>query len=203
MSLSRREAFFLRRPAPDIQVGRDRRLHRTRSAARSGSTSPRSTEAMERRRKIRYQACSVEVTSAGLLRFRFRWKTPDGVARRFAEATALRDTRENRRRVERQAELMGAEIRAGAFNYLTWFPNGKLPSTTPPWLSSATSGKNEERFVDGAPLLRRMDRAQNCTSHSRVGGPRLSKPLPQLYSRSARRGCTGGFVASSPRRPAH
>jgi integrase len=46
------------------------------------------------------------------------------VARRFAEATALRDTRENRRRVERQAKLMGAEIRAGAFNYLTWFPNG-------------------------------------------------------------------------------
>ena len=79
---------------------------------------------MGRRRKIRYQACSVEVTSAGLLRFRFRWKTPDGVARRFAEATALRDTRQNRRRVERQAELMGAEIRAGAFNYLTWFPNG-------------------------------------------------------------------------------
>ena len=80
---------------------------------------------MGRPRKIRRQACSVEVTpGAELLRFRFRWTTPDGVERRFAEATALGDTRENRRRVERQAELIGAEIRAGTFDYLKWFPNG-------------------------------------------------------------------------------
>jgi integrase len=79
---------------------------------------------MGRRRKIRRQACSVEVTPAGLLRFRFRWKTPDGAERRFAEATALRDTHENRKRVEHQAEIIGAEIRAGTFDYLKWFPNG-------------------------------------------------------------------------------
>ena len=79
---------------------------------------------MGRKRKIRRQACSVEVTASGLLRFRFRWKTPDGVASRFAEATALRDTVENRERVRRQADVMGAEIRAGTFDYLKWFPHG-------------------------------------------------------------------------------
>ncbi len=44
--------------------------------------------------------------------------------KRFAEATALRDTPEDRARVERQAEMIGAEIRGGAFDYLKWFPNG-------------------------------------------------------------------------------
>ena len=58
------------------------------------------------------------------MRFRFRWTTPDGTERKFAEATALSDTPDNRLRVERQAEMIGAEIRAGAFDYLKWFPNG-------------------------------------------------------------------------------
>ncbi|MHB8384527.1 MAG: Arm DNA-binding domain-containing protein [Candidatus Binataceae bacterium] len=49
---------------------------------------------------------------------------PNGVVRKFAEATALRDTPENRERVMRQAEMIGAEIRGGAFDYLKWFPNG-------------------------------------------------------------------------------
>lgn len=79
---------------------------------------------MGRKRKVRYQACSVEVTAGRLLRFRFRWKTPDGVMRKLAEASALRDTPENRHRVERQAEIIGAEIRAGVFDYLKWFPTG-------------------------------------------------------------------------------
>jgi len=84
---------------------------------------------MRRRRKIRYQACSVEVTGAGRLRFRFRWKLPDRLSRRFAEATALADTPENRKRVQQQAEVIGAGIRAGTFDYLKWFPNGNLAAT--------------------------------------------------------------------------
>src|SRR5713226_2463281 len=79
---------------------------------------------MGRKRKVRRQACSVEITSTGLFRFRFRWKMPDGVVRKFAEATALRDTPNNRERVMRQAEMIGAEIRGGAFDYLKWFPSG-------------------------------------------------------------------------------
>src|SRR5216684_3167789 len=79
---------------------------------------------MGRKRKVRRQACSIEITSTGLLRFRFRWKTPDGAVKKFAEATALRESPENLARVKRQAELVGAEIRAGTFDYLKWFPHG-------------------------------------------------------------------------------
>ncbi len=46
------------------------------------------------------------------------------MTRKFAEATALRDNPENRERMQRQAELIGAEIRAGQFDYLKWFPYG-------------------------------------------------------------------------------
>jgi len=44
--------------------------------------------------------------------------------RKFAEATALADTSENRARVQQQAEIIGAEIHAGTFDYFKWFPNG-------------------------------------------------------------------------------
>src|SRR4051794_40592777 len=79
---------------------------------------------MGRKRKVRRQACSVQVTATGRLRLRFRSPLPDGSLRYFAEATALLDTPDNRARVAREAELIGAEIRAGVFDYLKWFPNG-------------------------------------------------------------------------------
>ncbi len=79
---------------------------------------------MARRRKVKRQACSVQATPTGFLRFRFRWTLPDGSLRYFSEATALRDTPENRVRVQLQAELIGAQIRSGVFDYLKWFPNG-------------------------------------------------------------------------------
>src|SRR5271166_3637129 len=105
-------------------MGGGRRLHRAGSDTSPCATLPRSAEPMGRKRKVRRQACSIEITPSGLLRFRFRWTTPDGTERKFAEATALSDTPDNRLRVERQAEMIGAEIRAGAFDYLKWFPNG-------------------------------------------------------------------------------
>jgi len=79
---------------------------------------------MARKPKVKRQACSLQTTTTGFLRLRFRWTLPDGRKRYFAEATALRDTAENRNRVQRQAELIGAEIKAGVFDYLKWFPNG-------------------------------------------------------------------------------
>ena len=79
---------------------------------------------MARRRKVKRQACSVQATPTGFLRFRFRWTLPDGSLRYFSEATALRDTPEDRERVQLQAELIGAQIRSGVFDYLKWFPNG-------------------------------------------------------------------------------
>ena len=123
---------------------------------------------MARRRKIRYQACSVEVTRTGLLRFRFRWRTPDGAPRRFAEATALPETPESRKRVERQAEIIGAEIRAGTFDYLKWFPKGNLsaafvaangapaPSMKAPQSDSWTVGRYYAEWIERrrSPLVR-------------------------------------------------
>lgn len=76
------------------------------------------------RRKRRYVGCSIERTRSGLLRFRFRAPGPDGVPKRFAEATALTDSADNRARLERQAAVIAAEVRAGTFDYLKWFPHG-------------------------------------------------------------------------------
>lgn len=75
------------------------------------------------------------------MRFRFRWTLPDGHRRYFAEATALRDTPENRERVQRQAELIGAEIRAGIFDYLKRFPNGNRAAD----FLTATGAKSETK----------------------------------------------------------
>ena len=44
--------------------------------------------------------------------------------RKFAEATELRDTPENRALLGKQAAIIGAEIRAGTFDYARWFPSG-------------------------------------------------------------------------------
>lgn len=77
-----------------------------------------------RKRKIKRRACAIERTSSGLLRFRFRWKLPDGTPHRFTETTSLQDTPENRAVLDRQADLIGAAIRADSFDYLKTFPRG-------------------------------------------------------------------------------
>ena len=79
---------------------------------------------MAKSKSAKRQACFVETTPGGRLRFRFRWKLPSGRHRLFSEATALSDTLHNRRLVEKQAALIGAEIRSSVFDYLKWFPNG-------------------------------------------------------------------------------
>ena len=73
---------------------------------------------MQGKRNRKRRACSVQRTRAGLLRFRFRWRLPDGRAHYFSEATALLDNPANRLLVERQATIIDAEIRAGIFDYL-------------------------------------------------------------------------------------
>lgn len=105
---------------------------------------------MGRKRKVRRQACSIQVTPSGLLRFRFRWSLPDGSVRYFAEATALPDTPANRDRVLRQAELIGAEIRAGQFDYLKWFPHGNRASD----FLVATGRKPASNGREGAQTVR-------------------------------------------------
>ena len=65
--------------------------------------------------------CTVRTNRHGYLAFRLRF---DG--RQSHEGTALRDTPENRERVEDRARVIDREIRDGIFDYLRWFPNGNL-----------------------------------------------------------------------------
>jgi len=80
---------------------------------------------VRRSRRAPRQGCWVEPTRGGLLRFRFRWRMPgESDLRKFAETTELRDTPENRALLGKQAAIIGAEIRAGTFDYARWFPGG-------------------------------------------------------------------------------
>ena len=48
------------------------------------------------------------------------------------EGTKLKDTPQNRKRLEARAQLMSEEIAAGTFDYLKWFPYGnKADQFTP------------------------------------------------------------------------
>ncbi len=76
--------------------------------------------------------CTIGKNRHGNLNFRLYHE-----GREWKEAIdpSLADTRENRRRAEKRAKLIDAEIRAGVFNYLRWFPHGnraeKFRSVTP------------------------------------------------------------------------
>lgn len=131
---------------------------------------------MGRKRKVRYQACSVEVTAGRLLRFRFRWKTPDGVMRKLAEASALRDTPENRHRVERQAEIIGAEIRARRIRLPQMVPHGQRSggiSGRGGRTGAVCEATDIRRPLLGARLLPRVDRAEGSARGAGFGGTRL------------------------------
>ena len=71
--------------------------------------------------------CSLMTTGpGGKLRFRFRWRLPgEEKPYRHAETTALEDTPENRERLKPLCAEIGRQIRAGSFDYLSWFPNGR------------------------------------------------------------------------------
>ena len=78
-----------------------------------------------RRLKARRQGCWIEATGSGLLRLRFRWRLPTSIGlQKFSETTTLRDTPDNRAALSKQAAIIGAEIAAGSFDYLSWFPSG-------------------------------------------------------------------------------
>lgn len=77
-------------------------------------------------RKRKYVGAHTDVTPGGLLRIRFRASLPGGPDRYyFAETTDLRDTEENRARVEASCDRIGEDLSHGRFDYLRWFPQGK------------------------------------------------------------------------------
>jgi hypothetical protein len=100
-----------------------------------------------RKRKRKNVGCAIDVTPGGKLRFRFRSELPGVGLYRFGETTALKDTPENRRLLERHASLIGAEIRTGRFDYLKWFPDG---SKTREFREAAEAKKR--RIPSGEPV---------------------------------------------------
>jgi integrase len=62
---------------------------------------------------------SVYLNRHGKLTIHFKWN-----GQRYTEGTGLPDTPENRKRVDKHAQLIQAEIDLGIFDYLRHFPNG-------------------------------------------------------------------------------
>jgi len=63
--------------------------------------------------------CKIYITKKGFLVYRLHWNKQSSW-----EGTNLRDTPQNRKRVEADADLMAREIKAGRFDYARWFPAG-------------------------------------------------------------------------------
>jgi hypothetical protein len=83
-----------------------------------------------RRRRTRRVGCWVEPTKGGRLRLRFRWRVPaSSLLAKFSETTELLDGPENRELLQKTAAVIGAEIRAGTFDYVRSFPNGSRVSS--------------------------------------------------------------------------
>ena len=65
--------------------------------------------------------CSARTNRHGYLAFRLFFKGLES-----HEGTKLKDTAENRRKVEARARVIDQEIKDGVFDYLSWFPGGNL-----------------------------------------------------------------------------
>src|SRR6266540_2203899 len=70
--------------------------------------------------------CKIHVSKKGFLAYRLHWNKQSSW-----EGTTLRDTPQNRKRVEADADLMSREIKAGRFDYARWFPAGNKISKDP------------------------------------------------------------------------
>jgi hypothetical protein len=64
-------------------------------------------------------SCKIRRNRHGFLAYRLYWE-----GRESHEGTGLRDTPKNRARLERRAEVISEEIKAGSFDYLKWFKHG-------------------------------------------------------------------------------
>ena len=147
---------------------------------------------VHRRRKARRQGCWVEPTRGGLLRFRFRWRLPgDSDLRKFSETTELRDTPENRTLLDKQAAIIGAEIRAGTFDHARCSPSGKgaalvqsrMPSARPKRASEVTVAQYYQAWIGRKlPPLVRPSRARDYRNHFR---PTFFHRWPTLSSPSS------------------
>jgi integrase len=132
---------------------------------------------VQRRRRARRQGCWIESTRGGLLRFRFRWRLPGELDfRKLSETTELRDTPENRSLLAKQAAVIGAEIRAGTFDYARWFPGGQHAAsiqsavrlTEPRRAKRISIGEYYQVWIERKfPPLVRLSRIRDYRNHFR------------------------------------
>jgi integrase len=69
--------------------------------------------------------CYIVKNRHGHLGYRLRWRVK-GRKRESLVGSKLRDTPANRAKLEKRAAVIRAEMRAGTFDYLRWFPRGSL-----------------------------------------------------------------------------
>jgi integrase len=80
--------------------------------------------------------CHLRTSRHGFLAFQLRW---NGL--RSWEGTRLQDTAANRTRLQKVVRLIDAEIKAGSFEYLRFFPNGNKAALFLPPEKEAPSPK--------------------------------------------------------------
>ena len=114
--------------------------------------------------------CTVTVTEHGYLQYRLRSKAIPGYESK--ESTGIpndREHRDERRKMERHAKLMSAEMAAGKFDYLAWFPNGSKAGHFRTKIETATVGE----YLSGTwlprqqPPLVRLGTAKTYAKHVR------------------------------------
>jgi len=99
--------------------------------------------------------CKIYISKKGFLVYRLQWN-----GRRSWEGTTLRDTPQNRKRVEQDADLMSREIKAGRFDYVRWFPAGnKTPKTEPAMRLGWTVREYYDKWIlqQRPPLVRKSN----------------------------------------------
>src|SRR5438094_1950512 len=95
--------------------------------------------------------CTVTTSADGKLRYRLRWKgLPGYESKESTGIPADREHRDERRKMEHRAALISAEMAAGKFDYLAWFPNGSKAD----YLRKQTDGTTLRQYAETTWLPR-------------------------------------------------
>ncbi len=114
--------------------------------------------------------CTVVRTEHGYLQYRLRSKAIPGYE--CKESSGIPDDREHRdqrRQMERRAKLMSAEMAAGKFDYLAWFPSGSKAAHFQTKVATTTVGEYITRtwLPRKQPPLVRFSTANTYAKHVR------------------------------------
>jgi len=99
-------------------------------------------------------SCTVRVNRHGYLAFRLYWNRVES-----HEGTKLKDTPENRAKVEARAFVISQEMADGAFDYLRWFPDGNMARRF-----RAEAQPAHDRTITVSAFFRRWGRAEGETT---------------------------------------